>query len=172
MPDLTALGKVIGGGLPVGAYAGRADIMQIVAPLGPMYQAGTLSGNPLAMTAGLETLKILRQPGLFDELVQRSSKLGAGIGAAAEAAGIPIYQTQVGTMFCTYFNEEPVHDWDSASQSNTNRYNQFFWAMLEEGVYLAPSQYEAGFMSAAHSDETIEQTVAAATKAFAALQQR
>jgi glutamate-1-semialdehyde 2,1-aminomutase len=171
MPDLTALGKVIGGGLPVGAYAGRAEIMQVVAPLGPMYQAGTLSGNPLAMTAGLDTLKILNQPGLFDELVQRSTKLGTGIGAAAEAAGIPVYQTQVGTMFCTYFSQDPVHDWDSASRSNTARYNRFFWAMLDEGVYLAPSQYEAGFMSAAHSDEAIEQTIAAASKAFATLSQ-
>lgn len=168
-PDLTTLGKVIGGGLPVGAYTGPAEIMGVVAPLGPMYQAGTLSGNPLAMTAGLETLKILRQPGLFDGLVKQSEKLAAGVGAAAEAAGVPIYQTQAGTMFCTYFSPNPITDWDSASQIDTARYNQFFWAMLDEGVYLAPSQYEAGFMSLVHSDEVVEQTIAAAGKAFANL---
>jgi glutamate-1-semialdehyde 2,1-aminomutase len=165
-PDLTALGKVIGGGLPVGAYAGRADIMQVVAPLGPMYQAGTLSGNPLAMTAGLETLKVLRGPGVFESLVKQTEKLGAGIGAAAEAAGIPVYQTQVGTMFCAFFSAEPVTDWDSASRADTERYGKFFWAMLDEGVYLAPSQYEAGFMSLAHDDAVIEQTVKAAERAF------
>jgi glutamate-1-semialdehyde 2,1-aminomutase len=168
-PDLTALGKVIGGGLPVGAYAGRADIMQVVAPLGPMYQAGTLSGNPLAMTAGLETLKVLRGPGVFEGLVKQTEKLGAGIGAAAEAAGIPVYQTQVGTMFCTFFSAEPVTDWDSASRADTERYGKFFWAMLDEGVYLAPSQYEAGFMSLAHDDGVIEQTVKAAERAFKGL---
>jgi len=166
LPDLTALGKVIGGGMPVGAYAGREAIMQVVAPLGPMYQAGTLSGNPLAMTAGLETLRILGQPGLFDQLVEQTEKLGAGVGAAAEAAGIPVYQTQVGTMFCTYFTDTPVTDWDSASQADTDRYRRFFWAMLEGGIYLAPSQYEAGFMSAVHSDDVIEATIAAAEKAF------
>ena len=168
-PDLTTLGKVIGGGLPVGAYAGRADIMQQVAPLGPMYQAGTLSGNPLAMTAGLETLKLLREPGIFETLVTRTERLARGIGAAAKDAGIPVYQTQVGTMFCTYFSDVPVSSWDTASQADTRRYGQFFWAMLEQGVYLAPSQFEAGFMSLAHTDEVIEQTVGAARKAFAAL---
>ena len=169
MPDLTALGKVIGGGLPVGAYAGREEIMQIIAPVGPMYQAGTLSGNPLAMTAGLKTLQAIREPGVFDSLVQQAEKLGAGIGAAAESAGVPVYQTQVGTMFCTYFSEQPVTDWDSASQVNTERYAKFFWAMVENGVYMAPSQYEAGFMSTAHSDEVIEATIAAAEKALATL---
>jgi len=168
-PDLTTLGKVIGGGLPVGAYAGRADIMQQVAPLGPMYQAGTLSGNPLAMTAGLETLKLLREPGIFETLVTRTERLARGIGAAAKDAGIPVYQTQVGTMFCTYFSDVPVSSWDTASQADTRRYGQFFWAMLEQGVYLAPSQFEAGFMSLAHTDEVIDQTVSAAKKAFAAL---
>lgn len=165
-PDLTALGKVIGGGLPVGAYAGPAEIMRVVAPLGPMYQAGTLSGNPLAMTAGLETLKLISQPGVFQSMVKRAEKLGAGVGAAAEAAGVPVYQTQVGTMFCTYFSEAPVTDWDSASQADTERYRRFFWAMLEAGVYLAPSQYEAGFMSLVHTDEVIEATVAAAAGAL------
>ena len=166
-PDLTTLGKVIGGGLPVGAYAGKAEIMQMVAPAGNMYQAGTLSGNPLAMAAGLETLKILRQPGVFDGMVANTEKLGAGIGAAAERAGIPVYQTQVGTMFCTYFSDSPVSNWDTAAQSNTERFGKFFWGMMERGVYLAPSQFEAGFMSAAHSDEDIAATIAAAESVFA-----
>jgi glutamate-1-semialdehyde 2,1-aminomutase len=170
-PDLTALGKVIGGGMPVGAYAGRAEVMQVVAPLGPMYQAGTLSGNPLAMTAGLETLKLLQQDGVFDKLVKQTEQLCAGVGAAAEAAGVPVYQTQVGTMFCTYFNETPITDWDSASQIDTQHYNKFFWAMLEEGVYLAPSQYEAGFTSLVHTDDVIAKTVKAAEKAFGVVSQ-
>jgi glutamate-1-semialdehyde 2,1-aminomutase len=169
MPDLTALGKVIGGGLPVGAYAGRAEIMERVAPVGPMYQAGTLSGNPLAMTAGLETLKLLREDGVFDTLVSRAKRLGQGIGEAAKAADIPVYQTQVGTMFCTYFTNKPVTGWDSASRADTQTYAKFFWAMAENGVYVAPSQFEAGFMSAAHSDEIIDQTIAAAQRALATL---
>ena len=165
-PDLTTLGKVIGGGLPVGAYGGRADIMRMVAPAGTMYQAGTLSGNPLAMTAGLETLKILRQPGVFDGMVAHAEKLGAGIGAAAEKAGIPVYQTQVGTMFCTYFTETPVRNWDTAAQADTARFGKFFWGMIERGVYFAPSQFEAGFMSAAHTDADIAATIAAAENVF------
>ncbi|GAB4539802.1 MAG: glutamate-1-semialdehyde 2,1-aminomutase [Anaerolineae bacterium] len=165
-PDLTTLGKVIGGGLPVGAYAGRRDIMETVAPVGPMYQAGTLSGNPLAMTAGIETLKVLREPGVFDELVSRTRRLCDGVGQAARSAGIPVYQTQIGTMFCTYFSEGPVSDWASASRSDVGRFGRFFQAMLERGVYLAPSQFEAGFMSMAHDDEVIEATVEAARAAF------
>ncbi len=165
-PDLTTLGKVIGGGLPVGAYGGRADIMQMVAPAGTMYQAGTLSGNPLAMTAGLETLKILRQPGVFDSMVANAKKLGAGIGAAAERAGIPVFQTQVGTMFCTYFSDNPVSNWDTAAQSNTELFGKFFWGMMERGVYFAPSQFEAGFMSTAHTDDDIAATIAAAEDVF------
>ncbi len=168
-PDLTALGKVIGGGLPVGAYAGRAEIMERVAPVGPMYQAGTLSGNPLAMTAGLETLKLLQKDGVFDTLVARAKRLGQGIGEAAQAANIPVYQTQVGTMFCTYFTNTPVTNWETASQSDTGRYAKFFWAMVENGVYVAPSQFEAGFLSTAHTDEVIEQTIEAAQKALMAL---
>jgi glutamate-1-semialdehyde 2,1-aminomutase len=167
-PDLTTLGKVIGGGLPVGAYAGRRDIMQVAAPVGPMYQAGTLSGNPLAMTAGIETLKVLREPGVFDDLVARTQRLCAGIGEAARSAGIPVFQTQVGTMFCTYFSQGPVTDWATASQSDTERFGRFFQAMLEEGVYVAPSQFEAGFMSTAHSDDVIETTIEAARRAFKA----
>jgi glutamate-1-semialdehyde 2,1-aminomutase len=166
MPDLTALGKVIGGGLPVGAYAGRQDVMQTVAPAGPMYQAGTLSGNPLAMTAGIETLKALQEPGLFEELVSETTRLCEGIGAAAEAAGVPVYQTQVGTMFCTYFTDQPVTNWQSAARSDTDRYGRFFQAMLKRGVYFAPSQFEAGFFSTAHTNEAVVATIQAAQTAF------
>jgi glutamate-1-semialdehyde 2,1-aminomutase len=168
MPDLTALGKVIGGGLPVGAYAGRADIMRLVAPAGPMYQAGTLSGNPLAMTAGIATLNLLRQPGVFDDLVARTDRLCAGLAEAARSAGANVYQTQVGTMFCTFFTGGPVVDWSTARRSDTARFGRFFQAMLEQGVYLAPSQYEAGFMSTAHDDEAVDATIAAARLAFQA----
>jgi glutamate-1-semialdehyde 2,1-aminomutase len=166
IPDLTALGKVIGGGLPVGAYAGRREIMQTVAPAGPMYQAGTLSGNPLAMTAGIETLKAIREPGGFDQLVAGTTKLCQGIGAAAEAAGVPVYQTQVGTMFCTFFTDQPVTNWDTAAKSDTQRYARFFQAMLRHGVYLAPSQFETGFFSIAHGDEIVTATIAAAQASF------
>jgi len=169
IPDLTTLGKVIGGGLPVGAYAGRRDIMEIVAPVGPMYQAGTLSGNPLAMTAGIETLKVLREPGVFDALVTRTEHLCAGIGQAAHSVGIPIYQTQVGTMFCTYFTESPVINWATASKSDVQMFGRFFQAMLERGVYIAPSQFEAGFMSAAHTGDVVEETIGAARSAFQSL---
>ncbi|HEY65669.1 MAG TPA: aminotransferase class III-fold pyridoxal phosphate-dependent enzyme, partial [Caldilineae bacterium] len=165
-PDLTCLGKVIGGGLPVGAYGGKREIMQTVAPAGPMYQAGTLSGNPLAMAAGIATLEELRQPGIWEELERRTRTLCQGIGAAAEAAGISIYQTQVGTMFCTFFQEGPVTDYGTARRSDTERYARFFHAMLERGVYLAPSQFEAGFMSTAHGDEEIQATIAAAEEAM------
>jgi len=168
-PDLTTLGKVIGGGLPVGAYAGRRDIMALVAPSGPMYQAGTLSGNPLAMTAGIETLKVLREPGVFTDLVTRTTRLCAGIKEAARSAGVPIYQTQVGTMFCAFFTEGPVTDWSTARAADTARYGRFFQAMLAAGVYLAPSQFEAGFMSIAHDDAVIDQTIAAARSAFQSL---
>lgn len=167
MPDLTALGKVIGGGLPVGAYAGRREIMQTVAPAGPMYQAGTLSGNPLAMTAGIETLKAIREPGLFKRLVAGTTELCQGIGLAAQAAGIPVYQTQVGTMFCTFFTDQPVTNWDTAAKSDTKTYARFFQAMLRNGVYLAPSQFETGFFSTAHTDEgIITATLRAAEAAF------
>ncbi len=166
MPDLTALGKVIGGGLPVGAYAGRREIMQTVAPAGAMYQAGTLSGNPLAMTAGIVTLQALAEPGVFDNLVENSTKLCEGIGAAAEAAGVPVFQTQVGTMFCTFFTDQPVTNWNSAAKSDTKLYARFFRAMLERGVYLAPSQFEAGFFSTAHTPEVVVATIQAAQTAF------
>lgn len=166
MPDLTALGKVIGGGLPVGAYAGRREIMQTVAPAGPMYQAGTLSGNPLAMTAGIETLKAIREPGVFERLVAGTTELCQGIGAAAEAAGIPVYQTQVGTMFCMFFTDQPVINWDTAAKSDTQKYARFFQAMLRHGVYLAPSQFETGFFSTAHTEGVITATLRAVEAAF------
>jgi glutamate-1-semialdehyde 2,1-aminomutase len=172
MPDLTALGKVIGGGLPVGAYAGRREIMQTVAPAGPMYQAGTLSGNPLAMTAGIETLKAIREPGVFAGLVAGTTKLCQGIGAAAEAAGVPLYQTQVGTMFCTFFTDQPVTNWDTAAKSDTQKYARFFHAMLQHGVYLAPSQFETGFFSTAHTEEIVSATIEAAQAAFEELKHR
>ncbi|NJN93977.1 MAG: glutamate-1-semialdehyde 2,1-aminomutase [Anaerolineales bacterium] len=166
MPDLTALGKVIGGGLPVGAYTGRREIMQTVAPAGPMYQAGTLSGNPLAMTAGIETLKAIREPGVFERLVAGTTELCQGIGAAAEAAGIPVYQTQVGTMFCMFFTDQPVINWDTAAKSDTKKYARFFQAMLRHGVYLAPSQFETGFFSTAHTEGVITATLRAVEAAF------
>jgi glutamate-1-semialdehyde 2,1-aminomutase len=169
-PDLTTLGKVIGGGLPVGAYAGRRDIMETVAPAGPMYQAGTLSGNPLAMTAGIETLKVLREPDVFAGLVARTERLCAGIGEAARSAEVPVTQTQVGTMFCTFFAEGPVTDWSSAKRSDTQRFGRFFRAMLDQGVYLAPSQFEAGFTSTAHTDDVVEATIEAAYQALRAAQ--
>ncbi len=165
-PDLTTLGKVIGGGLPVGAYAGKRAIMETVAPAGPMYQAGTLSGNPLAMTAGLVTLRELRQPGVFEGIVAQTERLCAGIGQAAAEAGVPVYQTQAGTMFATFFTETPVTDYATAKTSDTAAFGRFFRAMLAAGVYLAPSQFEAGFTSTAHSEDVIEATLAAARGAF------
>jgi glutamate-1-semialdehyde 2,1-aminomutase len=170
-PELTTLGKVIGGGLPVGAYAGKRAVMETVAPAGPMYQAGTLSGNPLAMTAGIETLKVLKGEGVWKELEQKSARLCEGIGQAAQEVGVPITQTRVGTMFCTFFTSEPVTDYASAKGADTERFGRFFQAMLEQGVYLAPSQFEAGFTSLAHSDDDIAQTVEAAQIAFRACSQ-
>jgi glutamate-1-semialdehyde 2,1-aminomutase len=165
-PDLTTLGKVIGGGLPVGAYAGKREIMETVAPEGPMYQAGTLSGNPLAMTAGLVTLRELRRSGVFEGIVAQTERLCQGIGQAATAAGVPVYQTQVGTMFCTYFTEGPVTDYASAKTSDTAAFGRFFQSMLEAGVYLAPSQFEAGFTSTAHGAAIVDHTIEAAEGAF------
>ena len=168
-PDLTTLGKVIGGGLPVGAYGGKREIMEMVAPVGPMYQAGTLSGNPLAMTAGIVTLKVLQREGVWERLEALTERLTAGIGEAAREAGVPIQQTRVGTMFATFFTETPVRDWDTVKTSDTDRFARFFRAMLERGVYLAPSQYEAGFMSLAHDEAVIDATVEAAREAFKAV---
>ena len=167
-PDLTTLGKVIGGGLPVGAYGGRREIMEMIAPAGPVYQAGTLSGNPLAMTAGIVTLRELQKPGVWDALEQSAAALTEGIGQTAREAGVPIQQTRVGTMFSAFFTETPPRDWNTVKTCDTARFGKFFSVMLENGVYLAPSQFEAGFISTAHTDEVIAQTVAAAEAAFAA----
>ncbi|MDO8671372.1 MAG: aminotransferase class III-fold pyridoxal phosphate-dependent enzyme, partial [Dehalococcoidia bacterium] len=165
-PDLTCLGKVIGGGLPVGAYGGRREIMEKMAPSGPVYQAGTLSGNPLAMTAGIETLKVLKEPGTYEQLEAKSARLAKGIAGAAAEAGVNIIQNRVGSLFCTFFTDRPVVDWSSAKSSDTGKFGTYFRAMLERGVYLAPSQFEAGFMSLAHTDEDIELTIKAAGEAF------
>jgi glutamate-1-semialdehyde 2,1-aminomutase len=168
-PDITALGKVIGGGLPVGAYGGRRDIMQLVAPAGPMYQAGTLSGNPLAMTAGIETLKAIQEPGVWDKMEAAGAQLIEGLTQAAKKAGIPVTVNRIGTMFGLFFQEGPVINWETASRSNTDRFARYFQLMLENGVYIAPSQYEAGFLSTAHGPAEIEATIAAAEKAMAGL---
>jgi glutamate-1-semialdehyde 2,1-aminomutase len=166
-PDITALGKVIGGGLPVGAYGGRRDIMEMVAPVGPMYQAGTLSGNPLAMTAGIETLKIIQEPGVWDGMEAQGKALMDGLKSAASEANIPIQTNHIGTMIGLFFNEAPVINWNTASQSNLERFGQYFQAMLSHGIYIAPSQYEAGFLSVAHGKQEIDATIAAAAEAFA-----
>ena len=168
-PDLTTLGKVIGGGLPVGAYGGRREIMELIAPAGPVYQAGTLAGNPLAMTAGIETLRVLRQDGLWDQIERRTAALSDGLMEAAQDSGVPVHCSRVGTMFTLFFSEAPVRDWETAKKCNTERYAAYFRSMLDAGVYLAPSQFEAGFLSTAHSDADVEATVQAARGAFASL---
>jgi len=165
-PDLTTLGKVIGGGLPVGAYGGKREIMALIAPSGPVYQAGTLSGNPLAMAAGIATLRELQEPGVWDAVENATRKLAEGFGAAARKAGIPVSQNRVGTMFATFFTQTPVQDWPTAKTSDTVVFGKFFRGMLERGVYLAPSQFEAGFMSAVHTETEIETTIAAAVEIF------
>lgn len=169
-PDITCLGKVIGGGLPVGAYAGKRDIMAHVAPAGTMYQAGTLSGNPLAMAAGLATITELRRPGVFDSIAEQAQKLTEGLGEIMQAQGVPVQIGQAGSMFGMYFLKEAkahIRDYATAKQyADTARYGQFFHAMLAQGVYLAPSQFEAGFLSAAHDIETLEATLNAAEAAI------
>jgi glutamate-1-semialdehyde 2,1-aminomutase len=169
-PDLTTLGKIIGGGLPVGAYGGSSDIMNLVAPLGPMYQAGTLSGNPLAMAAGLVTLRHLRdhKSEIYPALEKMSAKLVDGISAAAKEAGVALSHNRVGSMFTWFFQPGPVTDWNSAAKSSTEAFGGFFRAMLDNGVYLPPSQYEAAFLSTAHSEQDVEKTIGAAKLAFAA----
>ena len=169
-PDLTTLGKVIGGGMPVGAFGGRRDIMEYIAPLGPVYQAGTLSGNPVAMTAGLKTLELISMPGFFDALGAKTEKLLSGLLGAAKAAGIPLTENHLGGMFGLFFTEETkVTDFAGSTACNQERFRAFFHAMLEHGVYLAPSAFEAGFVSAAHSDDDIAATVTAAEAVFASL---
>lgn len=168
-PDLTTLGKVIGGGLPVGAYGGKREIMQMVAPVGPMYQAGTLAGNPLAMTAGIATLNLLKAPGTWEKLENAAVKLETGIASAAKKAGVSVRQTRVGTMFTTFFSETEPKDWSTVKRADTVRFGKFFQKMLENGVYLAPSQFEAGFLSSAHDERIIENTIEAAEKSFLSL---
>ncbi|HUX38139.1 MAG TPA: glutamate-1-semialdehyde 2,1-aminomutase [Rectinemataceae bacterium] len=168
-PDLTTLGKVIGGGLPVGAYGGRAEIMKMVAPSGPMYQAGTLSGNPLAMTAGIYTLNEIGKPGAWERLEANCLRLEKGLAAAAKKASVAVQWNRVGSMFTTFFTDRPVTNWSGAKACDTKRFGAFFTAMLERGVYLAPSQFEAGFMSLAHGEADIDATIEAAEGAFASL---
>lgn len=165
-PDLSCLGKIIGGGFPVGAYGGRKEIMELVAPSGPVYQAGTLSGNPIAMTAGLETLKILKKTGTYDKLEHLSEKLAHGIRQAAESVGLPLFQTRVGSMSGMFFTSKKVVDLATAKTSDTKKYARFFTEMLNRGIYFAPSQFEAAFVSLAHDQEQIDQTISAAKEIF------
>jgi glutamate-1-semialdehyde 2,1-aminomutase len=165
-PDITTLGKIIGGGLPVGAYGGRAEIMDHMAPSGPIYQAGTLSGNPLAVEAGLATLEILSRPGAYKKLEKLASKLGDGLIEAARMAGIPSYHTRVGSMMCMFFSDDPVNNYEDALKCNTERYGKYFHEMLKRGVYLAPSQFEAAFVSLAHTEKDIEKTLRAAEQSL------
>ena len=165
-PDMTTLGKIIGGGLPVGAFGGKREIMEKLSPSGGVYQAGTLSGNPLAMSAGIATLNILKQPGFYKALEEKSRAVAEGLSRAAKEAGYPIYSTRVGSMFCAFFSKNDVFDWPSASKCDTTAFAKYFLAMLDEGVYLAPSQFETAFVSAAHSDSDIDKTIAAAAKCF------
>jgi glutamate-1-semialdehyde 2,1-aminomutase len=169
MPDITTLGKIIGGGLPVGAYGGSKEIMRNIAPAGPIYQAGTLSGNPLAMTAGLVTLRRLRDESIYERLEQAGSHLVAGLSKAAHDAGIETVTNRVGSMWTTFFTNEPVTDWISAAKSDREKFGKFFHAMLNHGVCLAPSQFEAGFIGIAHTDELLDMTIAAARASFESL---
>jgi glutamate-1-semialdehyde 2,1-aminomutase len=166
-PDLTCLGKIIGGGLPVGAYGGRREIIELVAPSGPVYQAGTLSGNPLAMAAGLATLRAASEPGLYERLEELGRRWRDGMREAASAGGGPFAINQVGSMVSMFFTRGPVIDFASAASSDTEAFKDFFWHMIRRGVYVAPSQYEAGFISTAHSEEDLEETFEAAGEWFA-----
>ncbi|MDD3652904.1 MAG: glutamate-1-semialdehyde 2,1-aminomutase, partial [Desulfotomaculaceae bacterium] len=170
-PDLTCLGKIIGGGLPVGAYGGRREIMEQVAPAGPVYQAGTLSGNPLAVTAGIATLKLLQQRGVYGRLEEMSAKLAGRLLEAAGEAGLAIQINRVGSMLCVFFTPQQVVDYPSACLANPARYAAYFNAMLEQGIYLAPSQFEAAFISLAHGEQEIECTAEAARRAFRLIKQ-
>jgi len=166
-PDLTTLGKIIGGGMPVGAYGGRADLMRLVAPEGPVYQAGTLAGNPVAMAAGLATLQALASPGVYARLEESGARLEAGLVDGAEAAGVPLVVNRVGSMLTAFFTDAPVTDYASAKRSDTARYGRFFHAMLDGGVFLAASQFEAAFVSLAHGASDLEEAAGAARRAFA-----
>jgi glutamate-1-semialdehyde 2,1-aminomutase len=169
IPDLTTLGKVIGGGLPVGAYGGRRDIMSMVAPAGPMYQAGTLSGNPLAMTAGIKTLELLQKPGTYEYLDKITKKLSNGLLQIAKETGHAACGGQISGMFGLFFTPGPVHNYEDAKKSDLAKFSRFHRGMLERGIYLAPSQFEAGFTSLAHTDEDIDKTLAAAREVMSSL---
>lgn len=158
-PDITTLGKIIGGGLPVGAYGGKGEIMDSISPVGPVYQAGTLSGNPVAMTAGIATLEILKDGKIYKDLEEKSQRLAAGIEKVCRDTRIPAYHTRVGSMLCTFFTEQPVTDYTTAKKSDTKRYAKFFHGMLERGFYFAPSQFEAIFVSTAHGEKEIDATI-------------
>ena len=170
-PDLTTFGKVIGGGMPVGAFGGKKSVMQHISPLGPVYQAGTLSGNPIAMAAGLKTLSLIEAPGFFDQLEQKSHALMDGFAAAAKEHNVPLATNVVGGMFGYFFSDDPnpIRRFSQVSACDLERFKQFYHGMLEEGVYLAPSAFETGFVSAAHSDKDIENTIVAARKVMAQL---
>jgi glutamate-1-semialdehyde 2,1-aminomutase len=168
-PDLTALGKIIGGGLPVAAYGGRRDLMDRVAPLGPVYQAGTLSGNPLAMSAGIASLDLLAAPGFYESLDARAKRLGDGIVAALAETGVPATAVRTGSLLTLFFSREPVNDYAAAKRCNTQRFAEFFRRMLDRGIFLAPSQFEALFVSAAHSDADIDRTLSACRETLRAL---
>lgn len=168
-PDLSCFGKIIGAGLPVGAFGGRAEIMDCLAPVGPVYQAGTLSGNPLAMAAGLAAIQELQRTDAYKKLEQSGAALEAGLKCAAKSAGIPVQFNRIGSMFCAYFTSEPVHNLSDAMKSNRERFAKYFHGMLDSGVYLAPSQFEAGFISAAHTPEDIDKTVQAAARVLKTL---
>jgi glutamate-1-semialdehyde 2,1-aminomutase len=169
VPDLTTLGKIIGGGLPVAAYGGRRDLMDRIAPLGPVYQAGTLSGNPLAMSAGIATLDLLAAPGFYESLDARAKRLGDGIAAVLREAGVSATAARVGSLLTFFFSGEPVRDYAGAKKSDTRRFAAFFRAMLDRGIFLAPSQFEALFVSAAHSDADIDRTIAAVRESLASV---
>ena len=168
-PDLTTLGKVIGGGMPVGAFGGRRDIMQCIAPLGPVYQAGTLSGNPVAVAAGLATLRLLQAPGFYERLTANTLKMVNGLVAAAQAHGIVFSAQTVGGMFGLYFRATPPQSYAEVMECDKDKFNHFFHAMLDEGIYLAPSAFEAGFVSAAHGDAEISKTIDAAQRIFSTM---
>lgn len=168
-PDLTCLGKIIGGGLPVGAFGGGAEVMEQLSPLGSVYQAGTLSGNPLAMAAGIATIEALSDPLVYNDLEAKSAKLADGLVRAAKGAELATYHTRVGSMMCMFFVGAPVTDYASAKRCDTDTYGRFFHGMLDRGIYLAPSQFECAFVSATHTDEQIEQTIEAAAETFASL---
>ena len=168
-PDMTALGKIIGAGMPVGAYGGKAEIMSVVSPEGPVYQAGTLSGNPVAMASGLAALSQLRDEPPYEKLEEMGQRLAAGLGQAAEKAGIPHQVAQVGSMLTLFFNDQPVRNYSVSSKNNTELFAKFFHGMLEEGMYLPCSQYEAWFVSAAHTDDDIDRTIQAADRVLAGL---